>query len=369
MKKVFVLILAVVGLFAFKSTKDIASLKDAYEPYFLLGTAMNSEQINGTDIKGEALIIKHFNVITPENVMKMEVIHPEADKYDFVLADKLVDKAEKNNLAVVGHTLVWHSQQAPWFEEITDGAEMDKALKNHITSVVGRYKGRIGAWDVVNEAINDDGSYRESNLYNVLGKDYIKKAFVYASEVDPNAKLYYNDYNMVMKGKREGVVRMVKEMQKEGVRIDGIGIQGHWNLHWPLLEEIEASIIEYSKLGVEVMVTELDITVLPNPWDLQGADVNQNYEGSPFMNPYPDPAALPDSVKEALAERYESIFKLFLKHKDKVTRVTLWGVSDRNSWLNGWPIKDRTNYPLLFDREDEPKKAFYSVLKAAQEAR
>jgi len=365
MKKVLVIIVALLSLFAFKSSKDTLTLKEAYEPYFLIGTIMNRFHVEGTDKKGEAIIEREFNVITPENAMKMESIHPEENRYDFVLTDKLVDKANKSGLNIIGHTLIWHSQQSQWFKEITDAEVMEKAIKDHINTVVGRYKGKIDAWDVLNEAFNDDGSYRESNYYKVLGKDYIKNSFIYANKVDPNCKLYYNDYNMVKKGKREAVAKMVKEMQKEGIRIDGVGIQGHWNLSWPSLEDVEESIIEYSKLGIEVMITELDITVLPNPWDLQGADVNQNYEGSPFMNPYPD--ACPDSVEDALAKRYSDLFKIFIKHKDKISRVTIWGVDDGNTWLNGWPIKDRTNYPLLFDREYKPKKAYDELIKLAVE--
>jgi endo-1,4-beta-xylanase len=237
-------------------------------------------------------------------------------------------------------------------------------MKEHIYRVMGEYKGRIHGWDVVNEALNEDGTLRESIFLNILGPNYIKLAFEYAHEVDSSCELYYNDYNLVNKEKREGAIRLVKNLQKAGVTIDGIGMQGHWNLEWPSLEAIEESIIAYSELGIQVMITELDITVLPNPWDLEGADVNQNFEQSEKMNPYPH--YLPDSVDILLAKRYEDIFNIFLKHQDKISRVTFWGVHDGDSWLNNWPIHGRSNYPLIFNRNYKPKRAYKLIMKTAE---
>jgi endo-1,4-beta-xylanase len=343
-----------------KSEADTSSLKNAFKEDFYIGTALNENQIEEKDAAQSAFILKEFNSITAENIMKSMFIHPEKDKFDFNMTDKFVKYGEKNNLFIHGHTLIWHSQLAPWITQIKDSTSMAEAMTNHINTIVGRYKGKIKSWDVVNEALNEDGTLRKSVFLDTYGKNYIVKAFELAAKADPKADLYYNDYNLCTTKKREGVINVVKSIQKSGVKIDGVGIQGHWQLNSPTIAEIEKSILDYSSLGVKVAFTELDITVLPNPWDLKGADVNQNFEGSEFMNPYPK--ALPDSIQTKLAQRYEDIFKLFLKHQNKISRITFWGVNDSQSWLNGWPIKDRTNYPLLFDRTFKPKKAYYSVI-------
>nr|WP_315202618.1 endo-1,4-beta-xylanase [uncultured Flavobacterium sp.] len=338
-----------------------ASLKDNFKGDFYIGTAININQIEEKDAKADALIRKEFNAITAENIMKSMFVHPSKDKYDFAMTDKFVAYGEKNKMFIHGHTLIWHSQLAPWMSEIKDSAEMKAFMKDHINTIVSKYKGRINSWDVVNEALNEDGTLRKSVFLNTLGESYLADAFKLAAEVDPKVDLYYNDYNICEPKKREGVIKLVKNIKANGGKIDGVGIQGHWRLESPSLEEIEKSILAYSDLGLKVAFTELDITVLPNPWDLQGADVNQNFEGSAKMNPYPK--TLPDSIQTKLAERYASIFKLFLKHKDKISRVTFWGVHDGQSWLNDWPIKGRTNYPLLFDSNLKPKKAYYSVMQ------
>ncbi len=336
------------------------TLKNTFEADFYVGAALNREQINGNDSLALNLVKKEFNSITPENIMKWMHIHPAPDQYNFEMPDKFVELGEKNNLHMVGHTLVWHSQLAPWMNEVNDGKTLMYHLEDHIKTIVGRYKGRVQGWDVLNEALNEDGSLRQSIFYNLAGEDYIKRSFELAAEADPEAELYYNDYNLCNPPKRKGCIELVKKLQANNTKIDGIGIQAHFGLDYPSLEEIETSILEYAALGVKIMITEMDITVIPNPWDLRGADVDQNYEGSPFMNPYP--LTLPDSVQTELAKRYEDIFKIFLKHKDKISRVTFWGVNDGQSWKNDWPIKGRTNYPLLFDREFKPKKAYNSIL-------
>jgi endo-1,4-beta-xylanase len=259
-----------------------------------------------------------------------------------------------------GHTLIWHSQLAPWMSEIKDGSEMKAFMKNHINTVVSRYKGRINSWDVVNEALNEDGTLRKSIFLNTLGESYLIDAFKLAATADPKVDLYYNDYNLCEPAKRTGAVKLIKTLQENGAKIDGIGMQGHWKLDKPSLEEIEKSIVTYSNLGIKVAITEFDINVLQNPWDIVGADVNQKAAASEKMNPYPN--NLPDSIQVKLAERYEAIFKIFLKHKDKISRVTLWGAHDGQSWLNDWPIEGRSNYPLPFDRNLEPKKAYFSII-------
>jgi endo-1,4-beta-xylanase len=339
------------------------SLKDAYKSDFLIGAAINRSQIEEKDKLSKKLIEREFNTISPENEMKWEQIHPQEDTFYFDVADKYVALGEKNSMHVVGHTLVWHSQLAPWMQDVKDSITMKKNIDHHINTIVKRYKGRIDTWDVVNEALNEDGSFRTSNFYNVMGDSFISLAFKLAAEADPDAKLVYNDYNLWKPEKRAGVVRLVKNLQAQGIKIDGVGMQAHWSLEGPSLEDIENSILAYAALGVKVSFTELDITALPNPWDLDGAAVEQSYdqyENDPKMNPFPE--KLSDAAATQLANRYESIFKLFLKHKDKIDRVTFWGVSDGYSWLNNWPIKGRTNHPLLFDRDFNPKKAYDNVL-------
>lgn len=343
------------------SQKETTSLKDAYKDDFYIGTALSTDQIEEKDKKVDSLIKKEFNAITAENIMKSMYTHPQKDKYDFTLSDKFVAYGEKNKMFIHGHTLIWHSQLAPWMEKIADSTEMKAFMQDHITTIVSKYKGRINSWDVVNEALNDDGTLRESVFLKTLGEKYLVDAFKLAEKADPKAKLYYNDYNIEEPAKRAGAIALIKKIKAEGGKVDGVGIQGHWRLQSPSIEEIEKSILEYSALGIKVAFTELDITVLPNPWDLKGADVNQKFEGNAKMNPYPK--ALPDSIQNKLAERYESIFKLFLKHKDKISRVTFWGVYDGQSWLNDWPIKARTNYPLPFDAALKHKPAYDSILK------
>lgn len=341
--------------------KGVTSLKDVYKKDFYIGTALSADQIEEKDAKVDSLIKKEFNAITAENIMKSMYTHPQKDKYDFVLSDKFVAYGEKNKMFIHGHTLIWHSQLAPWMEKIEDSTDMKAFMKDHITTIVSKYKGRINSWDVVNEALNDDGTLRQSIFFKTLGEKYLVDAFKLAEKADPKVDLYYNDYNIEEPAKRAGAIALIKKIKAAGGKVDGVGIQGHWRLQSPSIEEIEKSILEYSALGIKVAFTELDITVLPNPWDLKGADVNQKFEGSAKMNPYPE--KLPDSVQTQLVERYASIFKLFLKHKDKISRVTFWGVYDGQSWLNDWPIKGRTNYPLPFDKDLKHKQAYDSILK------
>jgi endo-1,4-beta-xylanase len=339
------------------------SLKNAFKDDFLIGAALGGEYILEKNEIANQLINKQFSSITPENVMKAEVIHPKMGQYDFTIADKYVAFGIKNKMHIAGHTLVWHSQMTKDIDKIKNPDSLRKYMTDHINTIVGRYAGKINCWDVLNEALNEDGTLRKSVFLNVLGEGYIKEAFDLAAKADPKAELYYNDYNIEQPAKRAGTIALIKKLKASGTKIDGVGIQGHWSLLGAPIKEIEDAIVEFSALGVKVAFTELDITVIPNPWDLKGADVKQSfndYIGDPKMNPYPN--SLPDSVQNALAKRYEDIFRVFLKHKDKISRVTFWGVNDGHSWLNGWPIKGRTNYPLLFDREFKNKPAFDAVM-------
>jgi endo-1,4-beta-xylanase len=336
------------------------TLKEAYKNYFFIGAALNSAQIEEKEPNAAVLVPQQFSSITSENVMKAEVIHTDWDKYDFNLADKFVAYGKKNKMFVVGHTLVWHSQLAPFINNSISKDSFKLYMINHINTVAKRYAGKVQSWDVVNEALNEDGTLRQSIYLEKIGEDYIRMAFELAAKADPKAELYYNDYNIEQPKKRVGVIKLIKKLKASGTRIDGIGIQAHWSINGPPLEDVENSIKEFAALGLKVSFTELDLTALPNPWDLTGAEVSQNYKNSPELDPYTK--GFPDSMQVKLAKGYEDLFKLFIKYKKNIERVTFWGVNDGQSWLNYWPINGRTNYPLFFDRNFKPKLAFEKVV-------
>jgi endo-1,4-beta-xylanase len=330
-------------------------LKDLFTDKFVIGTALSREQIIGKDTKILPFVNKHFNAITPENSMKWERIHPKDGVYDFEAADALVEFSNTNNHFFTGHTLVWHSQVPDWVFEHKDGTplnrtELLKRMEDHINAVAGRYAGKIDAWDVVNEALNEDGSLRESKWSTIIGDDFIDQAFIMAAKAAPNAKLYYNDYNLYKPEKRNGVLELVKRLQSKGIKIDGVGMQAHYSLDNPELTQIEDSIKSYSALNMDVLITELDVSVIPFPDEKNmGADVSLNFDLQAEYNPYPD--SLPASVEKQLGERYKALFKIFNKHQDVIKRVTFWGVSDAQTWRNNWPMTGRSDYPLLFDRQ------------------
>lgn len=339
-------------------------LKEAYQNDFLIGTALNTAQIQERDTGAARLIMQQFNAVTPENIMKAEIIHPQWDVYHFELADQITAYGKKMGMQVNGHTLIWHSQLPAFARNIRDVDSFRTFFTNHISTVAGRYDGKIASWDVVNEALNEDGSMRKSIFLEKLGPDFVTEAFRLAQKAAPTTELYYNDYNNEQPAKREGCIRLMQKIKDAGVRIDGVGIQGHWHLGKVPFKAIEESILAYSAMGLKVMFTELDIEVLPR--NFSGADVSQRMDNNPALNPYVN--GLPDSVQQQLAKDYEELFRLFLKHKDKITRVTFWGVNDGQSWLNGWPVRGRTNYPLLFDRKNQPKPAYDRVMKLKTDA-
>ena len=343
---------------------DSKSLKNSYSSFFYIGAAINEDIILDKDLNSKMIVTNQFNTITPENSLKWMFIQPNPNSFNFKVSDKYVNLGIENSMHIVGHALIWHSQLADFMQKIESKSKMKFYFENHINTIVSRYSGKIDAWDVVNEAFNEDGSYRKSIFYKLLGKDYIENAFELTNKADPNAYLIYNDYNLYKKQKRDGVIKMVKELKLKGIKIDGVGVQAHWSLNHPSLHEIEQTILDISNIGVDVLITELDISVLPNPWKQLGAEVSQNFskfEGDPKMSPYPK--ELPKSIQNKLANRYRDIFELFIKHSDKISRVTFWGVMDKHSWLNDWPIKGRTNYPLLFDRNYQSKQAYDSLIE------
>ncbi|MBF9252581.1 endo-1,4-beta-xylanase [Pontibacter sp. 172403-2] len=359
------LAIASCGFVATKGPAEV-SLKKVFKDDFYIGAALNGRQVMGREPKATAIIAQQFNSISPENVLKWESIHPQPDKYNFAPADAYVAFGDKHDMFVVGHNLVWHSQTPDWvFEDAQGNAAGKEALQqrmaDHINTVAGRYKGKIDGWDVVNEALNDDGTLRESKWYKIIGEEYLADAYKLAHNADPNAELYYNDYNLWKPAKRDGAIRLVKDLQEKGLKVDGIGMQGHWGLESPSIKQIEESIVAFSKLG-KVMITELDIDVLPNPSHRSGADIDATFASDEKYNVYKN--GLPDSVQQQLAQRYADIFALFHKHRDKISRVTFWGVTDADSWLNNWPMKGRTSYPLLFDRNYQPKPALKAIINS-----
>ena len=345
------------------------TLKDAFKDYFLIGAALNREQIYESDERGANIVKTQFNTISPENILKWEAVHPQADKYDFEASDRYVAFGEKHGMFTIGHTLVWHNQTPDWVFKDAKGNfvsrdELLKRLREHIYTVVGRYKGKIKGWDVVNEALNDDGTLRQTPWLKIIGEDFILKAFQFAHEADPNAELYYNDYSLENEAKRKGAIALVKRLQAKGIPIKAIGLQDHNNLQYPTIAEKDAAISDFAKLGIKVNITELDVSVLPDPQGFSGAEVTLNFEMQEKLNPYKK--GLPDPVQQQLAKRYADLFGVFLKHRRDIARVTFWNVTDRESWLNNFPVRGRTNYPLLFDRAGQAKLAFDAVIKAVQ---
>lgn len=354
-----------------------ASLKEAYKGAFLMGSALNGNVISGLDKTSQNIVIEQFNTITIENAMKAAPINPTPGVYNFEPADDYVAFGKKHNMFIIGHTLVWHNQTPKWFFENEDGAPNTpeaqiERMRSHIEAVAGRYAGKVHAWDVVNEVIDNDGSYRPTTWVNGVGSgdEMVKHAFRFASQYAPNTELYYNDFNAWRPAKRDGIVRMVKMLQKAGIRIDGIGIQGHWGLNFPKTKYIEDAIDAFSALGVKVMITELDVDVLPLTREGQiiGSIMSdkqfQLEEFKEYLDPYSK--GLPAKVEQQLADRYAELYNIFYKRKDKVDRVTLWGIHDGMSWKNGYPVPGRTNYPLLYDRNKKAKPAVAAVLAVPQ---
>lgn len=342
------------------------TLKDAYKNDFLIGAAVNRSQFSDEDKRGDPIIKAQFNSITPENVLKWESVHPHPDKYDFTGPDRYVQFGESNNMYIIGHTLVWHSQTPRWVFQDDHGNPATRELllarmHDHISKVVGRYKGRIKDWDVVNEALNDDGSLRNSPWRRIIGDDYIEKAFQFAHEADPQAKLNYNDYSLDNEPKRKGAIALIKKLQAEGIPVDCIGLQDHVKMDWPTPAQLDETISDFAKLGLKVLITELDVDVVPKTQYNHSADIALNAQTTSGADAYAN--AMPLEKQEELARRYAELFHVYVNHRDDISRVTFWGVTDGDSWLNS---PGRVNYPLLFDRNGQPKPAFHAVLEQAK---
>lgn len=346
-------------------------LKDYYKDYFPIGVAVNTRALSGPESQ---LIIREFNSVTAENDMKMGPIHPREHEYNWKNGDAIVDFAESHHIKVRGHNLLWHAQAPVWMFKDSLGNTVSKEvllarLKEHITTVVNHYKGRIYAWDVVNEAVDDNPStyLRNSMWYQICGEDFISKAFEYAHAADPKAALYYNDYNSENESKRDKIYKLLKSLVDAKVPITGVGLQGHWNLNSPSVELIEEAIDKYKSLGLKIQITELDITVrtrrnLPAP--------------NTFGRPMEVDSGLTPALAQQQAYRYAAIFNIFRKYKKDITNVTFWNVSDRHSWLDsrggglaggaaatqGTGNLVRKAYPLLFDIDLKPKLAYWAVV-------
>jgi endo-1,4-beta-xylanase len=338
------------------------ALKDVAPKGLRIGAAINRRQAAGGDPLATAIVTRQFNQVTPENDLKWERVHPEPDRFDFEPADRYVDFGTKNGMFVVGHVLLWHQQTPAWVFAGEGGKRLDREtalarLKKHVDTVVGRYKGRIGGWDVVNEALEEDGTLRKTPWLEAIGEDYIAKAFELAHAADPNAELYYNDYNLWKPAKRDAAVKLVQGLKTKGLRVDGIGEQGHWGIDDPPLDAIDACLAAIKASGTTPLITELDMDVLPRDPEMWGADLSKKAKIKAATNIYPN--GLPPEMQQQLAKRYADVFALFLKHG--VGRVTFWGVTDATTWLHNFPIPGRVNYPLLWDREGQEKPAFAAV--------
>jgi endo-1,4-beta-xylanase len=328
-------------------------LKDYYKDYFSIGVAVSPRALKTYEAQ---LILKEFNSMTPENAMKMGPIHPRENEYNWAGGDSIAAFAKRNNLKLRGHTLCWHSQAPQWFFKDAEGKQVTKEvllqrLKDHITTVVTRYKDVIYAWDVVNEVISDSPAefYRNSLFYQICGDEFIAKAFQWAHEADPKALLFYNDYNEINQVKREKIIKMVKELQAKGVPIHGVGLQGHWAINEPTKEHLEKTLDDFSKLNLPLQITELDISVYPKEHNARERKAS-DYD-----------TAFTAEKEQKQIEVYKYCFELFRKYKKHITSVTFWNISDRSSWLDNFPVRGRKDYPLLFDKALQPKKAYGAV--------
>ena len=344
---------------------ESTGLKDVFHGDFYIGTAISALKMLESSPEYLALLAKEFSAITMENNMKWGVVHPQEDTWNWEVPDKFVDFGTKNNMYILGHCLVWHSQMARDGFVDRDGNQLSreamlKRMQNHIATLVGRYKGRVSAWDAVNEAVDEDRGWRKSRWLEIIGEDFMDYAFHYAHDVDPAAGLLYNDYNMHNPGKRQFVVGWVESAKKRGVPITGIGMQGHVGLGYPDINEFEKSIVAYGKTGLKVHITEMDVDVLPVARGRTGANISDSAQYSDELNPYVD--GMPEEIEKQQADRYVEFFKVFLRHRDVIQRISFWCTGDGESWKNNFPVRGRTNYPLMFDRNYKRKACYDAVV-------
>lgn len=350
------------------------TLKSVYHNQFLIGATVNNTMLEDRHHSSLKTVKQHFSAITTDNALKWEPMNPTPKIYHLDIVDQFVEFGQNNDIQLVGHVLFWHSQTPDWVFEDTQGQPLTreallKRMRERAKLLAGRYGESIKIWDVVNEAINDDGTLRESKYHKIIGPDFIEQAFRIAAEEFPvDSKLLYNDYGMDRIGRKTTVIAMLNDFKKRGIKIDGVGLQGHWSMDQPSLQAIDESLAAYAATGVPIHVTELDLDYLGRE-HLFSADVDiEKIVATPENNPYSD-GNFPASADAELAQRYKDIFGLFLKHSDNIERVTFWGVNDGDSWLNGWPVKGRTNYPLLFDRNNKAKPAVDTLLQLGRDVK
>lgn len=329
-------------------------LKDYYQGYFTMGVAVSPQGLRRAD--ESELVLQHFGSMTPENAMKMGPIHPRENEYFWRDADSIVAFAKRHHLKLRGHTLCWHNQTPRWL--FTDSSKnppqrvtkevLLQRLKDHITTVVSRYKGTIYAWDVVNEVISDSAGvyFRNSPWYQICGEEFVAKAFEYAHAADPDALLFYNDYNETDPVKREKIYKLVKGLKDAGVPIHGVGLQAHWSSPDLTEGQLDSTISRFAQLGLKVQITELDLKVQPSGGGPARRDTVSGYT--------------PERERKQ-TEQYAMIFRLFRKYRDVISGVTFWNVSDRYSWLDRRGGGGKA-YPLLFDTTYRPKKAYWEVI-------
>lgn len=330
-------------------------LKDYFSSYFPIGAAVSPRSLH-TDEAG--LILREFNSITAENAMKMGPIHPKENEYYWKDADSIAAFAQRNHIKLRGHNLCWHNQAPKWFFTNTAGDTVSKEvllsrLKEHITTVVKHYKGIIYAWDVVNEAVSDnpDEYLRNSPFLRICGEEYIAKAFLYAHEADPDAQLFYNDYNEINPVKREKIVRLLKELKAAGIPIHGIGLQAHWAINEPSEEVLNQTFKRFSELGLKIQVTELDISVYSKE---HHARERKSEDSNTAFTP---------EKENAQIQMYKRCFDIFRKYRKYITGITFWNLSDRSSWLDNFPVRGRKDYPLLFDKDLQRKKVYWETVR------
>jgi endo-1,4-beta-xylanase len=357
------LLLAALPAFADGSMPN-PTLREASAGLFAIGAGLNDRIPQRP--QDWPLLLEQFSAVTPENCLKPNPVQVAEGHFNFAQADAFVTFAASNQLRVVGHCLVWakDDRTPPWFYlDGTNSASSQRLLqrmKTHIGTVLGRYRGRIAEWDVVNEALDDGTNFlRPSGWTRACGEEFIAKAFEFAHAADPQALLIYNDYNNELPDKRAKLIRLVRSLKGRKAPIHAIGLQGHYEIDRVPLKEIEATLAAMRELGVKVVVSELDIDVVPRGrwW----ADGGKHREELAKLDPYKD--GCPAEVLERQAEQYAQLFRLLREYSDVIARVSFWNLHDGQSWLNYFPWR-RTNHPLLFDREGRPKPAYRAVIRA-----
>ena len=369
------MLLASCGGSSNKTESSTISLAKAYENCWYTGVSVNQWECtsdNNPQTKDWDVIVNNFNWVVAENCMKCEVIHPAQNSYDFTLADEFVNKANAAGLKVMGHCLIWHSQCAKWFHYDSDGklvsADTLKArMKEHITTIVKHFKGRVCAWDVCNECFEDDGSFRNSLFYQILGSEFIPLAFQYAHDADPDIELYYNDFSMNKATKVEAVANFFAPLIKDGLPINAINMQGHIILEDGannIIRDYAHSIDVIKSIGVKTGFSELDLSVLPNPFGFSGANVSDKFAYRPEMDPYIE--GFPTERQEEVDNFWVEFYKMLLQNKEAITRVNFWCLNDGNSWRNDFPIRGRKDYATLFDRQNNPKPTIEKLIKLVE---